>query len=648
MADAFVPIPGPKGDPGPAGADGTSVQLKGSVADFASLPGGAAQGDLWITLDTGDGWVSDGVGGWTDVGPIQGPKGDPGQAGADGAPGQDGADGADGTSFRLLGSVADFASLPGGAAVGDTWITTDTGHGWTSDGAGGWTDVGELRGPQGLPGADGAPGQDGAPGPQGDPGPTGPTGPAGADGANAVVLSGAGAPGVSTGNGNPIGTEYIDTTADQAYILADSTADANVWSTGSGGQVDVIQPGSQIAVDATDPANPVVSLAPNQTLHAGVLLYDGSGNPISLDGGATVGLPLVTNGDSSPPAFQKLSPSTALNQLTVEQLQGLLSNGKLVSTRVSEFIESRFPIRAPEYDKASIIFEHDATATTFPKEKGRMLLDSLAVSKLTTTTGVVSVNSAAPSAGDVLTATSPTTAIWQPGGGGGSYGVGSWRFATGAVSSGFFGADQANKSTTGTLTLHFTAKEGATFGTIATFKKAFRPGSVIGLWNVADPTDNALFEVTNVSGTTNGILTVSPIGTFGTDAWTDTAEYAIGYAHAAGATTYREFNATETPTTTLDYWPFVFNGFPAGDYRCKCSFNVDSLTGTLTITLRSPVATIKRTWTITTTGPFDCEAVITIGSATPIVFGNILDAGGSCSLSDVDVTVKEAVPTSWV
>ena len=45
-------------------------------------------------------------------------------------------------------------------------------------------------------------------------------------------ISGAGAPGVSTGNGYDLGTIYVDTTGDQAYTLVDATTDANVWSAG--------------------------------------------------------------------------------------------------------------------------------------------------------------------------------------------------------------------------------------------------------------------------------------------------------------------------------------------------------------------------------------------------------------------------------
>jgi len=50
-----------------------------------------------------------------------------------------------------------------------------------------------------------------------------------------AMLSGAGAPGVATGNGYPLGTTYADTTGDVGYILVDATVGVNVWWTGGAG-----------------------------------------------------------------------------------------------------------------------------------------------------------------------------------------------------------------------------------------------------------------------------------------------------------------------------------------------------------------------------------------------------------------------------
>lgn len=65
-------------------------------------------------------------------------------------------------------------------------------------------------------------------------------------------LSGAGAPGASTGNGKNVGHIYIDTTDDDAYTLVDATTDANVWSSGGAGQKLVFHyAGSHKANDTT-------------------------------------------------------------------------------------------------------------------------------------------------------------------------------------------------------------------------------------------------------------------------------------------------------------------------------------------------------------------------------------------------------------
>src|SRR6185295_11483250 len=66
---------GPAGPAGPPGTDGTSVAIKGSVDTPADLPPtGNAEGDGYISNDTGHLWVWDGTK-WVDAGLIQGPEG---------------------------------------------------------------------------------------------------------------------------------------------------------------------------------------------------------------------------------------------------------------------------------------------------------------------------------------------------------------------------------------------------------------------------------------------------------------------------------------------------------------------------------------------------------------------------------------------
>lgn len=89
-AAAVTSIKGAKGDTGeqgPAGEDGTGVNIKGSVANAEALPGEGQPGDAYVLLDTGTLAVWDeGQQKFVDTGAqIKGPKGDTGAQGDPGA-----------------------------------------------------------------------------------------------------------------------------------------------------------------------------------------------------------------------------------------------------------------------------------------------------------------------------------------------------------------------------------------------------------------------------------------------------------------------------------------------------------------------------------------------------------------------------------
>lgn len=86
-----------------------------------------------------------------------------------------GATGPPGTDIHFIGSVADAASLPAGAASNDAYIVDADGNLYVSNGNEVWTDAGQIVGPDG---------------PQGPAGPsvTGATGPPGADGSYESML----------------------------------------------------------------------------------------------------------------------------------------------------------------------------------------------------------------------------------------------------------------------------------------------------------------------------------------------------------------------------------------------------------------------------------------------------------------------------
>lgn len=78
---------GVQGAPGEKGEDGTGVNIKGSVANAAALPGEGQPGDAYVLLDTGTLAVWDeGQSKFVDTGAqIKGPQGDPGPKGDPGA-----------------------------------------------------------------------------------------------------------------------------------------------------------------------------------------------------------------------------------------------------------------------------------------------------------------------------------------------------------------------------------------------------------------------------------------------------------------------------------------------------------------------------------------------------------------------------------
>jgi hypothetical protein len=84
-----------------------------------------------------------------------GPQGPPGQDGQPGVDGLNGQDGADGTSVTIVGNYTDTSGGdPGvivGVSVGDGYLNNFNGHLFVWGGTS-WTDVGEIRGPQGLQG----------------------------------------------------------------------------------------------------------------------------------------------------------------------------------------------------------------------------------------------------------------------------------------------------------------------------------------------------------------------------------------------------------------------------------------------------------------------------------------------------------------
>jgi hypothetical protein len=190
-----------------------SVRIQGTVTDEDDLPAtGNQAGDAYILL--GDLYVWDGDN-WTNVGRVQGPKGDPGIQGPQGErgltgpqgtqgiqgpqgpqgpegptgpqgiqgiqgeTGATGVAGADGTSVAILGTVSNISELPPTGDPGDAYLLAGDLYVWSGIA---WTNVGNIQGPEGPTGPRGLVGPAGPTGSQGLQGPQGPQGPTGAVG----------------------------------------------------------------------------------------------------------------------------------------------------------------------------------------------------------------------------------------------------------------------------------------------------------------------------------------------------------------------------------------------------------------------------------------------------------------------------------
>jgi hypothetical protein len=129
-----------------------ALNVLGTVANQAALPGGATTGDVYQAENDGIFYVWDGAA-WDSIGTLAGPAGPAGAtgpAGADGADGTDGADGADGQTI-LNGTVDPTDNVTG--TDGDFYINTASNEIFGPRTAGAWGSGTSLVGPAGAGGA---------------------------------------------------------------------------------------------------------------------------------------------------------------------------------------------------------------------------------------------------------------------------------------------------------------------------------------------------------------------------------------------------------------------------------------------------------------------------------------------------------------
>jgi collagen type VII alpha len=244
-------VQGIVGPTGPKGADGTSVVLKGSVATQSALPAtGNTYGDLWVTTDTGNGWVWSvpDPGHWANVGPIQGPVGPQGPAGSTGSMGNAATIVVGSTTTGAAGSSAVVTNIGSvNAAIlnftvpqgiqGAQGAQGPQGNPGAAGGVGPQGLQGNVgpqgsTGPQGVQGVKGDKGDTGATGSQGSAGATGPQGPPGS-----TALVSTSAPGLAPTLDNTV-THFLDGTGNWSAPAGGGDMMKSVYDTNSDGIVD--------------------------------------------------------------------------------------------------------------------------------------------------------------------------------------------------------------------------------------------------------------------------------------------------------------------------------------------------------------------------------------------------------------------------
>lgn len=272
------PSGGPTGPTGPTGAQGTGIDIKGTVATVNDLPTtGNQPGDAYVVQADGDLYVWSGSE-FVDAGKIVGPAGPTGATGPTGAQGAIGNVGPTGPTGATgeIGPIgptgatgAIGATGPTGAQgeIGATGPTGATGAAGPTGPQGSQGNVGPtgatgdagIAGPTGPTGATGAVGATGPTGPQGDAGAIGPTGPTGA----ASTVAGPTGPTGDAGTPGAVGPTGPTGAAGMTGDTGPTGPQGNVGPTGPQGLAGAIGPtGAQGDVGPTGPQGDIGPTGP--------------------------------------------------------------------------------------------------------------------------------------------------------------------------------------------------------------------------------------------------------------------------------------------------------------------------------------------------------------------------------------------------
>jgi hypothetical protein len=121
MAYKFNPFIGKLDNTGPSVS---ALNILGTVANAAALPGSASTGDVYQAEDTGVFYVWDGSA-WDNLGTLVGPAGPAGATGPTGPAGADGTDGTDGVGVPVGGTTGQVLKKSSGTDYDTAWGGAD-------------------------------------------------------------------------------------------------------------------------------------------------------------------------------------------------------------------------------------------------------------------------------------------------------------------------------------------------------------------------------------------------------------------------------------------------------------------------------------------------------------------------------------------
>ena len=453
-----------------------------------------------------------------------------------------------------------------------------------------------------------------------------------------VEISGAGAPGVSTGNGKALGTVYVDTTGDRAYTLVDATTDSNVWDSGVAdhgaltglGDDDHTQYVLAAGTRLQDAAYFTERAAHLNTPAAGKAEFwvknDAPCTPMFTDDAAEDFY--VATISTIPPATYALAYADGAGKPDLEFSAFFKADpvgGDIVLTsagggvRIAEgatgptlgagyggyWVKDDTPTNPVFTDDTSVdrlvITKNNATASTtnngIPKFNSIGQLQD--VNTLTYSTGELKNASGTGSFSQAERASGPTasagysylwtkndtpSSLYHRDDAGNDHKLESHTIAAGiwnyngtgvvATSTKFTSPSSTTKASVTSIAIHGTPNKGAS-GSLNILDR-IEQGDIIYIQRVGNPEgDSALYEVTGVTHSTYNTYTITYLGEAGSATFVTGADYVVSIEKSGRPAWYNDTNtSSSTTSTTYTFAPNAVIQVPAGNYFATYSISV--------------------------------------------------------------------------